>query len=477
MTKWQDSVAAAAFEFYEDLERCGFQPCGSGLIGKVDGATSPILVRIVIPDGFPYLPPIAFPPNDFPRSWHRGTDGAMCLYGADGRENLPWSRAEDFLNIVERWLKESETGWPEDSPDLDLERYFSRSSDEPLLVYGELDSLAGCFIRLKRQGSFVRVINVASTPINARQMRRNFVFGYVADIGEPEIPPINWSEIRELLPPSDAVHIENAVRKAQLDYLILRYTRKTIRAVVALHARGISTGISLTSVNSASEAMETLQLRAGFSITTLHQYNVAVIGAGAVGSFLCDLLARSGVGRLAIYDPDIVRPGNLIRHLVSRSSVGRPKPTAIKQVICDKPFNTTDVAAMPERVSSLSKATALFSQFDLVIDATADGSASAMLADAARAENSRLLSVCIQEDGQVIRVDVIPPIEGQAMPPTNPSLKESTFERHFEAGCGDPVSTTAPFAVMEAASLAARFAMNLLTGQPIPPAGVIRDYR
>lgn len=47
----------------------------------------------------------------------------------------------------------------------------------------------------------------------------------------------------------------------------------------------------------------------------------------------------------------------------------------------------------------------------------------------------------------------------------------------FEAGCGDPVSQTAAFAVFEAASLAVRHAIGLLTGSPISEAGTVRDYR
>ena len=44
--------------------------------------------------------------------------------------------------------------------------------------------------------------------------------------------------------------------------------------------------------------------------------------AGAIGSFVCDLLARSGVGSITAYDPDIIRPGNMICHLADVESVG-----------------------------------------------------------------------------------------------------------------------------------------------------------
>lgn len=54
--------------------------------------------------------------------------------------------------------------------------------------------------------------------------------------------------------------------------------------------------------------------------------SVAVVGQGGVGSLLTELLARLGVGRLVLVDPDVVDPSNIPRLLgAEMSDVGLPK--------------------------------------------------------------------------------------------------------------------------------------------------------
>ena len=119
----------------------------------------------------------------------------------------------------------------------------------------------------------------------------------------------------------------------------------------------------------------------------------------------------------------------------------------------------------------------LFAQHDLVIDASASGDVTPVLVAAARAGDQRLLSVCLQEEGGVVRVDIIPPLQGGPIDETKLSPSPARDELRFEAGCGDPVSQTPAFAVYEAAALAARHAIALLTGAPLSDAGTVRDYR
>ena len=54
--------------------------------------------------------------------------------------------------------------------------------------------------------------------------------------------------------------------------------------------------------------------------------HVAVYGLGGVGSYVCEALARGGVGRLTLLDGDRVEPSNLNRQLVAlESTIGLPK--------------------------------------------------------------------------------------------------------------------------------------------------------
>jgi hypothetical protein len=56
---------------------------------------------------------------------------------------------------------------------------------------------------------------------------------------------------------------------------------------------------------------------------------VVVIGAGALGSMVCDALARSGLVQLTIVDFDTLTPHNLVRHSLDGRAVGQRKAVAL----------------------------------------------------------------------------------------------------------------------------------------------------
>lgn len=477
MTAWEEAIEARTFQFIEELERRGFGSEGRTLTGLVGEDSASVRVQIVLPYGFPFAPPIVSPPADFPRSWHRELNGAMCLYPADGRENLPWLDVDDFIETVARWTTESVNGWTNDFPDLDLDRYFTRV-DEHLVVYGDLDELNNKFVQLRHVKHLTRVTGPGSSPNGRMRVGKDRSFGFVTDIGEPNVPPTSWEELKVMIPSDDAKAIGSAVRDRRFHYLVVRYIRGGVAAAVVLKVwKDHSGAVGIASVKSASEAPTTLTLRAGSNANRLVEARVAVVGVGAIGSFVCDLLARSGIGEITAYDPDVVRPGNLIRHLADADLVGLAKPAAVKQVIESRPYNATKIHGIAEGLPPPSEMMSLFVEHDLVIDASASGGVSHLLAEAAIAGGHRLLSVCLQEEGSVVRVDVIPPLHGNVVSATELGPPPAREDLRFEAGCGDPVSQTPAFAVFEAASLATRHAIGLMTGSPISGAGTVRDYR
>ncbi len=58
---------------------------------------------------------------------------------------------------------------------------------------------------------------------------------------------------------------------------------------------------------------------------------VLVVGAGALGSSVCDSLARSGAIHLTIVDNDGLRPHNLARHTLTGQEVGHAKALAVAE--------------------------------------------------------------------------------------------------------------------------------------------------
>ena len=63
---------------------------------------------------------------------------------------------------------------------------------------------------------------------------------------------------------------------------------------------------------------------------------VAVFGIGGVGGYVCEALARSGVGALDLVDDDKVCLTNLNRQIIAtRKTVGRYKTEVMKERILD----------------------------------------------------------------------------------------------------------------------------------------------
>lgn len=71
-------------------------------------------------------------------------------------------------------------------------------------------------------------------------------------------------------------------------------------------------------------------------IQTLTKKSVFILGIGGVGGYVCEALARSGVGRLVLVDSDIIDVTNINRQIIAlHSTVGRKKVEVMKERILD----------------------------------------------------------------------------------------------------------------------------------------------
>ena len=69
---------------------------------------------------------------------------------------------------------------------------------------------------------------------------------------------------------------------------------------------------------------------------TLKNAKVIIFGVGGVGSYVCEAMARSGVGHIAICDNDTVAPTNINRQIIAlHSTLGKPKVDVMKARILD----------------------------------------------------------------------------------------------------------------------------------------------
>lgn len=96
---------------------------------------------------------------------------------------------------------------------------------------------------------------------------------------------------------------------------------------------------------------------------------VAVFGIGGVGGFVCEALARSGVGALDLIDDDKVCLSNINRQIIATNkTVGQYKTDVMKERILDinpdAEVNTYRCFFLPENASDFP-----FDKYDYVVDA------------------------------------------------------------------------------------------------------------
>ena len=105
------------------------------------------------------------------------------------------------------------------------------------------------------------------------------------------------------------------------------------------------------------------------AVEHLSQCRVAVFGIGGVGGYVCEALARSGVGALDLIDSDKVCLSNINRQIIAtRKTVGEYKTQVMKDRISDinpeAVVTTYECFFLPENASDFP-----FDKYDYVVDA------------------------------------------------------------------------------------------------------------
>ena len=99
---------------------------------------------------------------------------------------------------------------------------------------------------------------------------------------------------------------------------------------------------------------------------TLQTAGIAVIGCGGLGGYVVEELARTGIGRLTLCDPDSFTDSNINRQLYAlQATIGVNKALAAKERV-EAIHGMTSVQCFP--VCFQQASADLFSQADVVID-------------------------------------------------------------------------------------------------------------
>lgn len=101
----------------------------------------------------------------------------------------------------------------------------------------------------------------------------------------------------------------------------------------------------------------------------LKNSHVCVFGVGGVGGYVCEALARSGVGSITLVDNDTVSESNINRQIFAlTSTIGMLKTTAAQKRLCDiNPhikITEHNMFYLPETADEID-----LTQFDYVVDA------------------------------------------------------------------------------------------------------------
>jgi len=470
--------------FADDLEAAGFIRAdrdgvweGDLEVASLAGGTTTASLEIEIGDEFPFQPPkVTDASMVSAHTWHHNRDWSLCLYGTRNVGDRPWQTVSSLLDRVRDWFANAAAGWPDDPPDLDLERYFERVTT--FVTYNDLDALIGNSVSaIQRSDSWLNIDRVGYLPKQKRNRREKW-WGWVGDLGELDTPVFDWVTVHARLG-EDAEEVAKRVRAGGYEFMALRYRRGDHVGVIVLFPRIAGDAVNLRAAIAAANDSETRRLRAGApeTVATLNKKTVAIVGVGAVGSFLADMLARAGIGRLHLVDHDLLRPGNCIRHLAGYGAIGEAKTLAVRDVLVERELMDPDAIVTTESMLDSGLAVDLLEKADVVIDATADDNVRGLLAHlhgSATAHDlvSAVVSAAVHRSGGVIRSDRWPRSGGGAVAPI--PVHPSGEVELFEGGCGDPVSTTPAASVLEAAGLASRHAIDLLTGANALPTSIVQ---
>lgn len=480
MIEWSDVLRSERDKFVDRLVSVGFRLSVNDsyvLNSNIDISElgKKVEVVVTVPEGFPFVPPRVVPKvSDGSCSWHRSHDNSLCLWSAESEPSQPWLDPEVVLERIRNWFLEDAGGWVNDPPDLDLERYWEPLGDEVLFLYNGLSDVHGLCFDVKpdwvASNSMIYRVTRHWSP-NMRAHRRHEKV-LVIDVGDLKTPPREYVHLLDCV---QALHgSENATKIDQfvrddVNWLLVRYERKGNPGVLVLRVVARKP-VHLKCVHAAEDSERVRDLRRGTQAPSLREVRMAIVGAGAVGSFLADQLVRSGVAHLTLIDNDIVRPGNLPRHLVSSQYIGRRKVDATVGHL-DKAglLERTKIDARRARLEP-NEVEQLLKEHDLVIDATANATITRALAAASQLTSRPLVTVCVQHGGTVVRVDRYPISIGEKHDPPVPRRDEvPLYSPGYEGGCGDPVSPTPPYSCIAAASLAASVAMSVVSGSGLPP--------
>ena len=128
------------------------------------------------------------------------------------------------------------------------------------------------------------------------------------------------------------------------------------------------------------------------AVKKLLRSKVIVFGIGGVGGYVCEALARAGIGSLEIVDKDLIDKTNINRQILAlHSTVGRPKTEVAEERLRDinpgMEIKVRQQFYLPEKGTEFD-----FGEYDYVVDAVDNITAKIDIIERAKAAGTPIIS-------------------------------------------------------------------------------------
>jgi len=222
------------------------------------------------------------------------------------------------------------------------------------------------------------------------------------------------------------------------------------------------------------------QRNMGVVAEDIDKKNVALIGLGALGSKVAELLAQAGVGKFRLCDPERLKTGNVARHIGGVSDFGEFKINVVMSLLLEiNPYLDfeQDGIIYKSAVNSLDTLAKFMAPADLTICTTADESVESIVNQIAVINRKPVLYGRSIRRGSMGRVFLVRPgrdacktclanylisgRSGEKTPKDWIDVPEEEDDVIYHE-CGRPIIASSAVDLSFTASLISRIALNLL---------------
>lgn len=479
-----DPYDASAFEqFCSDLVAEGFNPRPDNprvWVGPLRPSLAPFagdaeFMEVQFRDGWPLR--YAYVVVRGLRARHAGS-GIVCLWSEDDPAQVAGATVPGLWARIDEWAEAADAGFDVADQALDSFMLYDKQNRRVFeLPLADLADKSNGYIAHLDAQARGRVVQVG---VDRDNPTLRGAFYLRRDIG---MPPANYEDFFSLLTKRQREDLNRGLAdrgqaglnepSGGYDFVVLAWPRFEQHDVIALGFAGAGETLDATAYIPAPSDMPSRLRRAGPDAGQLAAKKVLVAGLGSIGGGAALQLAQSGVGKILGYDGDLMKTGNLVRHVLDEYSVGFSKADALfLEVRGRAPWCTFD----PRNDDLSLDRTRLAQQIegcDLVIDTTGLFSLTAALSEVCHRLNMPLITTALFHRGSIMRIQRQGPgdtpiaartnsNEHVRLPPEETTPAQAGF---LEVGCTAFVSNAPPWASHRAAADTAATAVDLLIGR------------